>query len=192
LFFPSGIGGALLSLLMGVQPAQLPVLEASPIRVKQVMAYRAIVEKYRRGEADAVDAVIAIQPQQLESIVKLIFGVPGMPWAPPGHLRASAMLHADAALRVTGLDEKDHEQRVRHLTVARRMLHASGPPDDPFPSRWYLAVSRMFRERQLLREAEDLLGRGRADAPGNPIVLYESGTVAENTGPGVHGQRAGR
>ena len=100
------IARTVLSLLMGAQPAQLPVFEASPIRVKQVMEYRAIVERYRRGEADAVDAVIAIPHQQLESIVKLIFGVEGMPWAPPGHLRASAMLHADAALRVKGLDQR--------------------------------------------------------------------------------------
>ena len=94
------------------------------------------------------------------------------------------MLHADAALRMAGFTKEANEQRLQHLTAARRMLHASGPPDDPFISRWYLAVSRAFRERQWFRVAEDLLERGRADAPGNPIVLYESATVAETLARG--------
>ena len=173
------IGATVLSLLTSGGQPKLPALNAPPSLLKQVSAYRQIVERYRRGETDAVDAVIAIPAKDLESIVNLIFGVPGMPWAPAGDLPAGAVLHADAALRIVGFTKGANEQRWQHLTAARRMLHASGPPGDPFISRWYLAVSRAFRERQWLRVAEELLERGRAEAPGNPIVLYESATVAE-------------
>ena len=55
--FLSTIGGTVLSLLMSGGQPQLPALNAPPSLLKQVSAYRQIVERYRRGEADAVDAV---------------------------------------------------------------------------------------------------------------------------------------
>jgi tetratricopeptide (TPR) repeat protein len=182
ILFPA-IGGALLSLLMGNGSAQLAVLEVSPEVRNLVSSYRQLIDRYRRGEADSVDAVIAIPTDHLDSILEVIFGLPDMPWARTGELRGAAMLHTDAALRVAGPDDEDGPRR-RHLTVAGRMVHASGAPGDPFVPRWYLAVSRALREQRLFAVAQDLLEAGRARAPGNPTVLYESATLAETLARG--------
>ena len=104
------------------------------------------------------------------------------PWR-AGELRGAAMLHTDAALRIVGPDEEDGARR-RHLNVAGRMLHASGAPDDPFVPRWYFAVSRALRQRDVYGVAQDLLERGRTRVPGNPTILYESATVAETLARG--------
>jgi tetratricopeptide (TPR) repeat protein len=176
--------GATLALLMPSPPPQLPVLEAPPEVMELVAGYRHLVERYRRGDAGAVDAVIALPQSQLDSIIKLIFGVPDMPWARQDELRAWAMLHTDAAVRVVLLNDGAGETLARHLNLARRMLHASGPRDDPFFPRWYYAVSRALRHHHRLNAAEDLLERGRSDVPGNPTILYESATVAETLARG--------
>ncbi len=173
------VAGAVLSLLMGGAPAQERVVVAHEHELQLARAYRRVVGKYRQGDADTVDAVIAIPRLHLESIMKVIFSQMASenPWT-AGELRGAAMLHTDAALRIVGPDE-EHGERRRHVNVAGRMLHASGPRDDPFVPSWYFAVSRAFRERGFFQVAEDLLERGRAQVPGNPTILYESGTVAE-------------
>jgi tetratricopeptide (TPR) repeat protein len=173
------IGGAVVSLLMAAGPAQLPVSQASVSELELVVGYRQVIEKYRRGDTGAVDEAIAIAQSDLQTILRVIFAVPEMPWASEVELRAAAMLHADAALRRAGLNKDDTEEIERHLSVARRMLHASSSRDGPFISRWYYTVSRALRDRQLIGVAENLLERGRAQAPGDPVILYESATVAE-------------
>jgi tetratricopeptide (TPR) repeat protein len=105
-----------------------------------------------------------------------------IPWT-AGELRGAAMLHTDAALRIVGPDEEDGDRR-RHVNVAGRMLHASGPPADPFVPRWYYAVSRALRDRGFFGVAEDLLDRGRSQVPGNPTILFESAAVAETLARG--------
>jgi tetratricopeptide (TPR) repeat protein len=189
------IGGTVLSVLMGAVPPQLPVVVASAEELQLARAYRQVVERYRRGDADAVDAVNAIPRLHLESIMKVIFsrvapetgtwkleaGAP-IPWL-PGELRGAAMLHTDAALRIVGPDEEDGDRR-HHLKVAGRMLHASSSRDDPFVPRWYYAVSRALRDRNLFGVAEDLLERGRSQVPGNPTILFESSAVAETLARG--------
>jgi tetratricopeptide (TPR) repeat protein len=180
--FPA-IGGALLSLLLSSQPAQLPVLAASPELRKLVQNYRALVEKYRLGDAGAVDEAIALPRGQLESILKLIFAVEGKPWATAGELRVAAMMHTDAVLQIADPDTEDGPRR-RHLGVASRLLHESSAPDNPFVARWYFAVSRALRERVFLQVAEDLLEHGRARVPGNPTILFESASVAQTRARG--------
>ena len=177
------IAGIALSLLMSGEPAQLPVIETPPQILELVASYRRLIENYRRGDEKAVDAVIALPRNDLDSILKVIFGVPDMPWAKADDLRGAAMLHTDAALRIVGPDEEDGPRR-RHLAVAGRMVHAAGPRDDPFLPRWYFAVSRAWRERGFFQVAEDFLGRGRTLVPGNPTILYESATLAETLAQG--------
>ena len=79
------------------------------------------------------------------------------------------------------------EQRRRHLTVAGRLLHASGAPDDPFVPRWYLAVSRALREQHVFAVAQDLLERGRARAPGNPTSPVRKRNAGGDAGQGLFG-----
>ena len=130
------IGGTVLSLVLSGGPAQLSVTEASPDLLQRVMDYRQLIEKYRRGDDGAVEAVLAIPRIHLESILEIVFSkfalVP--PWRPE-EFRRAAMLHTDAALRVAGPDEEDGP-RMRHLDVAGRMLHAAGVRDDPFVPGW--------------------------------------------------------
>ena len=178
------IGGTVLSLLMSGAPAQLSITEASPDLLQRVMNYRQLIEKYRRGDDATVEAVIAIPRIHLESILDIVFSKFALdPAWRPEECRRAAMLHTDAALRVVGPDEEDGPRR-RHLDVAGRMLHASGAPDDPFVPRWYFAVSRALRQRDLYGVAQDLLERGRNRVPGNPTILYESATVAETLARG--------
>jgi tetratricopeptide (TPR) repeat protein len=178
------IGGAAMSLLMAAAPPQLPVSQASVSELELVVGYREVIEKYRRGDTGAVGEAIAIAQADLQTILRVIFAVPDMPWASEIELRAAAMLHVDAALRLGGLNKDDTEEIERHLSVARRMLHASSSRDGPFISRWYYTVSRALRDRQLIGVAENLLERGRAQAPGDPVILYESATVAETRARG--------
>jgi tetratricopeptide (TPR) repeat protein len=178
------LAGAVLSLLMGGAPAQVRVIVADEHELQLARAYRRVVGKYRQGDADAVDAVLAIPRLHLESIMKVIFSemASEIPWT-AGELRGAAMLHTDAALRIVGPDEEDGERR-HHVNVAGRMLHASGTPADPFVPRWYYAVSRALRDRHLFGVAEDLLDRGRSQVPGNPTILFESASVAETLARG--------
>lgn len=146
----------------------------------RAISYREVVTRYRGGDADAVAAAIAIPRAHLESIVKVIFSsdVPGKKWT-ADELRGSAMLHTDAALRVLELHPKDAELLERHLSLARQMLHASSPLDDPFVPRWYYSVSLAFCDRRYVRVAETLLARGRTAVPGEPTILFASAMVAE-------------
>jgi tetratricopeptide (TPR) repeat protein len=178
------LAGAVLSLLMGGAPAQVRVIVADEHELQLARAYRRVVGKYRQGDADAVDAVLAIPRLHLESIMKVIFSemASEIPWT-AGELRGAAMLHTDAALRIVGPDEEDGERR-HHVNVAGRMLHASGTPADPFVPRWYYAVSRALRDRHFFGVAEDLLDRGRSQVPGNPTILFESASVAETLARG--------
>jgi len=145
----------------------------------RAISYREVVARYRGGDADAVAAAIAIPRGHLESIVKVIFSnVPGRKWT-ADELRGSAMLHTDAALRVLELHPKDAELLERHLSLARHMLHASSPLDDPFVPRWYYSASLAFCDRSYVRVAETLLARGRTTVPGEPTILFASAMVAE-------------
>jgi tetratricopeptide (TPR) repeat protein len=173
------IGSLVVSVLIGAGQGQLPLIEVPPEVLELVVRYRQLIEKYRHGDPDSVDAVIALPPDHLESILRVIFAIPDQPWAQQGELRAASMLHTDAALR-----NVEHGDRRRHLNVAGRMLHASGVRDDPFVPRWYYAVSRALRERVAFSVAQDLLERGRAQVPGNPTILYESANVAETLSRG--------
>ena len=69
------VAGAVLSLLMGGAPAQERVVVAHENELQLARAYRRVVEKYRQGDADAVDAVIAIPRLHFESIMKVIFSL---------------------------------------------------------------------------------------------------------------------
>ena len=114
---------------------------------------RHVVNRYRPG----ID----------ESILKLIFAVPGKPWAAPGDARGDAV-HTDAALRIAGPTKGANEQRWRHLTRRAGCCTGPGAPGDPFVARWYLRGVARAPRASSFRVAAGLLQRGRADAPGNP------------------------
>jgi tetratricopeptide (TPR) repeat protein len=117
-------------------------------------------------------------------------GDPVRAWETP-RFAAAAWLHTDAALRFVADGNRDGASA--QLDAASRVFRAGGERTTSVARQWYFAVVRDLRDRQWLATAERLLEFGRERMPGDPVVLRESGMLAEllSTDPLIPPARAG-
>jgi tetratricopeptide (TPR) repeat protein len=142
----------------------------------ELKRYHGIVNAYREGKDDSIAEILAWDPERLTKIVAAAQSPLDMfrPWDAP-RVKAAAMLHTDAAIRVL----TDEARLGFHLSLAGRLLQVAGPDLHPVARAWYIAVSRLLRERAMLFVAEGLLERGRKLLPRDAAILYESGVLQE-------------
>jgi tetratricopeptide (TPR) repeat protein len=144
----------------------------------ELKRYHGFINAYQEGNDDGVNEILAWDPERLKRIVAAAETTLDIfrPWD-ERRVKAAAMLHTDAAMRV--LDGDDPRLSFQ-LGLAARLLHL-GDADDvrPFARTWYTTVVGVLRDRAILFVAEGLLERGRAHMPGDPAILYESGVLQE-------------
>lgn len=166
--------------------------QSRAVRPVDLSSYHVLVVSYRAGRTSPVLEIMGWPPRRLLSIVDGIEG-PGDPVRPwdTGRFAAAAWMHTDAALRFIGLGDRDGASA--QLDAASRVLRAGGARTTPLARQWYFAVVRGLRDRQWLATAERLLQLGRERMPGDPVVLRESGMLAEllATDPTIPPARAG-
>jgi tetratricopeptide (TPR) repeat protein len=167
-------------LLAGLQADALQEPESSRERTRlegELKRYHGIVNSYREGKNDAVDAIVAWDRERLKKIVAAAQSPLDVfrPWD-VARAQAATMLHTDAAMRLL---EAEPDRVSFQLEMATRLLRIAGPDLHPFARSWYIAVSRRLRDRAQLFMAEGLLERGREHLPNDPSVLYESGVLHE-------------
>lgn len=172
--------GILLMLLasLPVNAGQDPEAGGERARIQgELKRYHGIINAYREGKDDAVDEILASDPERLKRIVAAAQTVLDIfrPWDVP-RAQAATMLHTDAAIR---LMDREPDRVSFQLEMAAQLLRMVGPDLHPFARSWYTAVSRRLRDRALLLVAEGLLERGRKHLPNDSIVLYESGVLQE-------------
>jgi tetratricopeptide (TPR) repeat protein len=103
------------------------------------------------------------------------------PWDGRRYAQA-VMLHTDAGLHLAGgtYGGEIYDQ----LQMAADLLHlgAKCAPENvrPLAPRWYVGLSRFFRDRTVLHLSEALLELGRKRLEADPAILGESGLLAES------------
>jgi hypothetical protein len=142
-----------------------------------------MIDAYAAGdEAASVEALLGWSREQLDKAVGLINSLQDeyYPW-PAGRFGLAAMLHTDAALRLSPhlvtKDSRHHAETAARVWDLGARLHRTAV--QPLAQRWYFAVSRCLRDRNALYGAEHLLEIGRARMPDDAVILNESGTLAE-------------
>jgi len=145
--------------------------------------YYAMLDAYGSGdETRSVDLLLRWPRARLENALAEVnrSNDPRAPWSPRIHGLA-AMLHTDVALRLApGAETKE---AFWHIDLASRLLSPGTTQKAvdirPLAERWYEAVARALRDRSRAYVAELLLRLGRTRLPDNPVVLRESGMLAE-------------
>lgn len=154
--------------------------------------YHRLIASYRAGKTSPVLELMEWAPRQVLAVVDGIerSGDPLRPWE-PARFAAAAWMHTDAALRCIAGGDRDGVSV--QLDAATRVLHSGGDRTTAVARRWYFAVVRHLRDRQWLATAEKLLELGRERMPEDPVVLRESGMLAEflATDPTIPPARAG-
>ena len=145
--------------------------------------YYAMLDAYGGGdEAQSIDLLLQWPRARIENALSAANRShdPRAPWSRRIHGLA-AMLHTDVAFRLApGAETKE---AFWHIDLASRLL-ASGTTQNahdirPLAERWYQAVARALRDRSRPYVAELLLRLGRSRLLDSPVVLRESGTLAE-------------
>jgi hypothetical protein len=153
---------------------------------RDLVHYHKMIDAYAAGdEAASVGLMLEWSHEQLDRAVSLIDSGQDAyaPW-PARRFGLAAMLHTDAALRLSHYlatnDSRHHVEIAARVWALGARLHRAAV--QPVAQRWYLAVSRCLRDRNALYGAEQLLEIGRDRMPGDPVILNESGTLAEAFG----------
>ena len=154
--------------------------------------YHAMLAAYAEGDAaSSVEGVLALSQQRLardwSGLTRALFTIntrgidPHAPWDARRYALA-VMLHTDAALRAAGNTYGD--EAFVQLQVAADLLQLGvNCAPDRFRSlapRWYVALSRLLRDRTVLGAAEAILELGRTRLENEPAIFGESGQLAES------------
>jgi len=155
--------------------------------------YQTLLRKYCAGDPSASETLLSWDAESLTDAVTLINSIDDdtRPWS-VADIKAAALMHTDAVFSL--LPTSGHDDTVvLQLDVAGRVLVRGAPfienPGEDlarrnaevraFASRWYVALSRVLRDRIRFDAAHILLRLGRDRLPGDAAVLYESGTMEE-------------
>ena len=139
--------------------------------------YHVLIAADRRGDRTIPQQVLSLHRDRFRAVLGALATKRDTvnPWEPE-RFRAAALMHTEAAfLPHRRTDDRTFEQ----LDIASQILAKGGPEVRDFASRWYVAVSRVLRDRLRLEDAERLLELGRSRLPDDPAVLCESGTLEE-------------
>lgn len=160
-------------------------------------AYQSLLRRYRAGDPAALDRLLSWEHDALLDAVMLINSPYDgtRPW-PVKEVKAAALMHLEAVarlLREQG-NRNDNTDVTVQLDLGSRVLVRGIVPflqqTDPelarqradiraFSSRWYVATSRLLRDRTGFSAELDFLALGRERLPGDAAVLHESGTTEE-------------
>ena len=140
--------------------------------------YQGMVAAYRQGNDDVVTELLGWDQARLDSAVRAINSAldPNRP-ASPEFLRSGALLQTAAMLRC--LETVAEDRMYVHLGLAADQLRQGSTGLAPFASRYYYAVSRLFRSLNRIPTAESVLDAARRAVPGDPLILYDSATLEE-------------
>lgn len=143
-----------------------------------VKRYHSLVATYCAGNDDTPTEVLTYDEKRLSEIVGAIDSTidPNRPWG-DDFLRCGALLQTAVALKF--VEDGADRQTLFYVQLAERQLGKASDALHPFASRWYYAMARLFRSRYQLDMAEQVLEWGRTYLPGNALILYDSGTLAE-------------
>ena len=155
----------------------LPEIARSSLQA-QLWEYRDFIADYRRSGVHALERILLWDKKQMDRVLGAMNTDADeiRPWEAV-FLRAGAMLHTDAALRL--LQRAETEQALLHVDAAGQLLQKAGSDSDAYAGRWSLAVARLLRAFDKLPEAERFLEASRRRWPLNPAVLFESGALEE-------------
>ncbi len=154
--------------------------------------YHDLLAAYANGDAaGSIDGVITLSRQRLardwSGLTRALFTIntrgidPHAPWDARRYALA-VMLHTDAALRAAG-DTYGDETFVQFQAAADLLQLGVDCAPDRFRSlapRWYVALSRLLRDRTVLGAAEAILELGRTRLQNEPAIFGESGQLAES------------
>ncbi len=151
--------------------------------------YHAIVDAYAAGDQRAAAARLSSLGAGFARNIEKLLDTPADPNHPWDLRRyaAAAMLHTDAAIHVdpslgNGAAFAQLEVVTAVIAARRRGTLRDRSIDSELrllAQRWYLALSRYLRDRLEPYAAERLLELGRQRIPRDPVILAESGTLAE-------------
>jgi hypothetical protein len=146
-----------------------------------LLRYNALVNAYSHGDPGTIEAILGWNDKQIADVLSRLdkpaetFHPSSLEW-----YKAAGMLHTDAALRLLDEDETAAGNQLETgLMLLRTGIDHHVPGLEPFASRWCLAVSRVLRDRMRPQPAERFLAKSRERLPADPVVLFESGTPAE-------------
>jgi len=149
-----------------------------------IVRYQAMLTAYAAGDdTRGLDALLQWDRNRLESALGFANSTKD-PFAPWDQRRygLAVMLHTDAALRISeNVETKDAFAQVD--TAAKLLQMGTRLEPDllrPLAQRWYFTLSRYLRDRNAPYAAGQLLAGGRERLRDDPVVLYESGTLAES------------
>jgi len=176
---------ALLVVTLRPSPASAQVVKETPETIKltgDLKHYQALVAAYRQGRDDVVAEILASDEARLSKTIAAINSIfdPNKPWR-NDFLRSGALLQTAAGLQAA---DEGHPDRMKlHFGLAASQLRQGSADLEPFAGRWYYAVARYYRSHNGqplgVFDAETLLEHAREHLPSNPLVLYESATIAE-------------
>lgn len=164
--------------------AQTPYDEMARDRAEaDLRRYHALLSAYAAGdEAESVEAVLLWDKRAFSRALALADGPfdPLAPWDPRRYGLA-VLLHSDASLQL--YERSLPAAAFAHFEIASNLLRMGLQRDSdrlrPLARRWYVTISRVLRNRDAPFDAERLLALARERLPEDPVVLYESGTLAE-------------
>ncbi len=158
----------------------------------EIERYHAILAAYAGGDtASSVEAVLALSQQRLArdwtGLTRALYTINtnGIDQYAPWDARRYALavvLHTDAALQAAG-DTYGDEAFVQFQVAADLLQLGVTCAPDRFRSlapQWYVTLSRLLRDRTVLRASEALLELGRTRLENDPAILRESGRLAES------------
>jgi tetratricopeptide (TPR) repeat protein len=160
-------------------------------------AYQSLLRRYCASDPAALDRLLSWEHDALLDAVMLINSSSDdtRPWAVED-IKAAALMHVEAVARLLREhgNRQDNNDISLHLDLGSRVLVRGIAPllqeTDPrfarqradirgFSSRWYVATSRLLRDRTRFNVARNFLALGRERLPDDAAVLYESGTTEE-------------
>ncbi|MGB2715049.1 MAG: tetratricopeptide repeat protein [Vicinamibacterales bacterium] len=155
-----------------------PALVQGHPAVRDLRLYRALVERYRAGDNDAVADLLSWDVNRLGAATMLIAGPrdPTGRWTGPD-FKIAATLHTAAAIR--SFDDGMSGIALIHISLAKDHLGRGRKELTTFSSRWFFAVSRLLQLHGRYIDAEAFLETGRRFFPSDPNVLYESALLQE-------------
>ena len=159
------------------------LLAAAPAPETDLLRYHTLLDAYKAGDASkSVDELLQWSRSRIEQVIKLASTPKDtfFPWD-VSRFGLAVMLHTDGALRITPYAESN--EAFAHLELAANLLGRGMRLDAervrPLAQRWYFTLARYLRHWNAPYIAERLLEMGRERLRDDPVILYESGTLAE-------------
>jgi hypothetical protein len=180
--------------LAGQKPKLSLKAKDPTIAQSNLTAYQRLLRRYGSADATAIDTLLSWDRDALHDAVTLINSsyAAARPW-PVKYVKAAVLMHTEGTLRLL-MKSKTDDDLAYQLDMGSRVLVRGADPflaqSDfaaaphhaevrAFASRWHVAVSRLLRDRTRFNAARNFLTLGRERLPGDPAVLFESGTMEE-------------